>query len=88
MLGILALIKIASMTLLPIAAILFGVGLIFGSGARARLGRQRIEAQHGYDFMSLIAREAMQAARLVEIVIGIGGVVLGILRWSANRRWC
>ncbi len=32
-LGILALLKIAPMVLLPIAAIVFGIGLIFGSGA-------------------------------------------------------
>jgi hypothetical protein len=83
-LGILSLIRIAPMILLPIAAIVFGVGLIFGSGARARLARQMLEGSHGYDFMSLIAREAMQAARFVEIGIGIGGAVLGILALVGN----
>ncbi len=38
-----------------------------------------MEGFHGYDFMSLIAREAMYAATITEVVIGVGGVVLGIL---------
>ena len=40
-LGILALVGAGATTLLPIAAILYGAGLLVGSGAATRVGRFR-----------------------------------------------
>jgi hypothetical protein len=83
-LGILALLHIAAMILLPVAAIVFGVGLIFSSGTRATLARHLVEGFHGHEFSTLVAREAMQAVMVTEVCIGIGGAVLGILALIGN----
>lgn len=78
-LGILSLIGIAPMILIPAAAIVFGAALILDSGANARLGVQ--EARHSEEFKSResIIKETDYASAGVELLVGIGSIVLGIL---------
>ena len=78
-LGILALLETVPMTLIPVAVIVFGTGLLMASGATARLNELMVrggaEPQRAYR----LAREAVAAASGSEVLVGLGGVVLGIL---------
>lgn len=78
-LGILALLHVVPMVLLPVAVVVLGAGLVFGSGARARLSRVMIQTHRGYEFMRLMAREVVLGATAAELLVGISGAILGIL---------
>jgi hypothetical protein len=73
-LGLLALLGVASMTLEAVAAIVFGGALLFGSAATSKLDAlaSRSEARTA-------AREAVVAASGAEVMVGLGSAVLGIL---------
>jgi hypothetical protein len=74
-LGILALLKLAPITLLAIAVLGFAGGLLFGSGATSRvdtLGLYTGRAQH-------VAYQAVNAAAGTQALVGLGIAVLGIL---------
>lgn len=72
-LGVLALLGVATGTLEPIAAIVFGGALLFGSTTASRLERA---AAHGEP---TAAREAVAAASGAQVLVGLGSAVLGIL---------
>ena len=78
-LGILSLLGIAPMILIPAAAIVFGSALILDSGANARLSVP--EARHSEEFKSRekIIKETDYASAGVELLVGIGSIVLGIV---------
>jgi hypothetical protein len=78
-LGILSLLGIVSMILLPAAAIVFGSALILDSGANARLSV--LEARHSEEFKSRekIIKETAYASAGIELLVGIGSIVLGIV---------
>ncbi|HEY3820608.1 MAG TPA: hypothetical protein VGL81_25755 [Polyangiaceae bacterium] len=79
-LGILSLARIEWLTLLPIAAIVFGAGLLFASGAVARLSSIRSTSIATTEDMSdVVARESVYAASGTHVLVGVGAVVLGIL---------
>ncbi len=77
--GILSLAGIAPMTLIPIAALVFGATLILGSGATVRLNALDIEGSAVPDRVKRITHEAVTAAAGVQLLLGLAGVVLGIL---------
>ncbi|MDG5814581.1 hypothetical protein QA601_05810 [Chitinispirillales bacterium ANBcel5] len=77
-LGVLALLGIAPITLVSIAAIVYGGALILGSSATARINSlsfRNYETESG----SQAAQEALVAASGVQMLVGIGAAVLGIL---------
>jgi len=78
-LGILSLLGIAPMILVPSAAIVFGSALILDSGANARLSVP--EARHSEEFKSRenIIKETAYASAGIELLLGIGSIVLGIV---------
>jgi hypothetical protein len=78
-LGILSLLGIAPMILVPSAAIVFGSALILDSGANMRLSV--LEARHSEEFKSRenIIKETAYASAGVELLFGIGSMVLGIV---------
>jgi hypothetical protein len=75
MLGILALIGIATIPLLAISAIVFGGTLLFGSPAIYRASRAEPDAV----VLDVIARETAAGAAGAQALVGIGAITLGIL---------
>jgi hypothetical protein len=78
-LGILSLLGIVPMILLPVAAIVFGSALISDSAANTRLSV--LEAHHSDEFNSRenIIKKTAYASAGIELIVGIGSIVLGIV---------
>jgi len=76
-LGILALLGKDSMTLLAVAAIAVGAGLLMASGSMARL-ESLIRWEFGRNAESR-ANEMIYASAGSEVIVGVGAIVLGIL---------
>ncbi len=76
-LGILTLVGIDPLTLLPIAMIVFGGGMMFSSGAATRLNV--LGSPHTDEHTAMLAREAIWGATGMQVLVGAGAVVLGIL---------
>jgi hypothetical protein len=78
-LGVLALIGVTSTALMSVALIVLGGSLLLSSTATSRLNSLRI-AQHRHDeVFRAVAREAVSAASGAQVLLGMGGIVLGIL---------
>lgn len=78
-LGILSLLRLDPAALLPISAIVFGGSLIFAAGTTTRVAELRAWYA-GSDLRSReVEREAARSSASVEVLVGIGAVVLGIL---------
>ena len=78
-LGILALVKIAPVILMPAALIVYGITLMLSSGATHRLNAIEVEGSEETTRFKKIAHEAMSVSTALELVLGLGAVVLGIL---------
>ncbi len=79
-LGILAVLNVATMTLLPVAAMVFSVTLRFSSGCMARLNAVTVNGHDNWsDSTRRLAREAVNTAAGVQALAGIAGGVLGLL---------
>ncbi len=78
-LGILALLGIVPMMLLPVAAIVYGSGLMLGAGVTSRLNKLVIQGTNENELSQKVARGAVSAAAGVQILIGLAAVTLGIL---------
>ncbi len=78
-LGILGLANVYPLYLFPVAAIVFGVGLIFGAGTNVRLNEIELTHKHESPMARHIARQAVRGATGFQIIAGLAGVVLGIV---------
>lgn len=78
-LGILALLGLAPMTLTAVAAIVFGGTLLLSSGTATRLNCLAIDCHGLPDTTRRVAREAVFAAASVQVLVGLGGGILGLL---------
>jgi hypothetical protein len=79
-LGILALLGLIPLTLLAIAAIVFGGVLLIGSGTTARLAELEAAQFYGEHPRSHeVEREAARGAAGAQVFVGIAAIVLGIL---------
>lgn len=77
-LGILALIGIAPVTLLPVAAITFGGGLLIGAGATERLNEfPAFAGEHSRE--EAWSREVASTAVGAQVMVGLAALALGIL---------
>jgi hypothetical protein len=76
-LGILALFGIAPLPLMAIAVIAFGGALIMGSGATSRLNRFA-SITGANSNARIMAKEAVSTASGMQVLAGVGAVVLGI----------
>jgi hypothetical protein len=75
-LGILALIGVATPVLMSISAIVLGAGLLMASGAMARLeSLTRVESTAA----GSVTHDTVYAATGTEVLVGVGAIVLGIL---------
>jgi hypothetical protein len=78
-LGILALLGVIPGILAGVAAIIFGGASILGMGTTARLNDLEIEKKWDKETSRHIARTAVKAAEGMQILIGLGIIVLGII---------
>jgi len=78
-LGILGLLGVVPVTLSAVAALVFGGGLILGSGVTARINDLRVERPNEPEAYWRVAQEAVSAATGVQMFVGVGSLVLGIL---------
>jgi len=78
-LGVLALLNTAPLVLVPIAVIAYGAVFLMASGANARITDMLMRRGGASERMRLIAREAANAASGVEMLVGLGAIVTGIL---------
>jgi hypothetical protein len=78
-LGVLALVTVSPNVLLPVAVIVFGAALIGGSGDATRLYSLKLEQSGADERLQQVARESLSAGSSTQVLIGLGGVVLGIL---------
>jgi hypothetical protein len=78
-LGILSLLGLYPLVLVPVAVIVFGCTLLFGSGVTARLNVIELEGTDESATFKKIAHEAVSAAAGVEFLLGLGAGILGII---------
>jgi hypothetical protein len=78
-LGILTLLNISPAILMPVAAIVFGVALLFSSGITARLNHLQMPKSEEYEAFREVARESVHVATGVEILLGLSAMILGII---------
>lgn len=77
-LGILALLGVASAALISIAVIVYGAAMLFGSGAPVRMNA--LVSEEGMpSSANQVLREAAWASSGAQLLVGVGAVVLGIL---------
>lgn len=86
-LGILALLHIVPVTLLTVCAIVFGAALLMASGSNARLNaiRFRDPSVESYDWIHHVTAEILAAADGVQVLVGLGAIVLGIIALDTAR---
>ncbi len=78
-LGILSLAGLVPGILLPVAAIVFGVSLLMGLGTVARLNDLHIEMACDSQQSRHVARGMVKSAEGVQMLFGLGSIVLGVL---------
>lgn len=78
-LGILALMNIASETLVAIAVITFGLGAAMGSSVLSRLNALKLEALGSEGTHHKVAHDMLSAAVGTQLLSGVAAIVLGIL---------
>ncbi len=84
-LGILALIGMVPVTLLAVAAIVFGGALLLGAGANASLNSLMVE--HHYRTHEVARRMAgamVSGATGAQVLVGLAAIVLGIIALTGN----
>jgi hypothetical protein len=78
-LGILSLIGMVPNVLIPVSAIVFGAALILDSGANERLSAFEFRRSEQLKVSQRVIKEADHSAAGIQVLIGIGGIVLGII---------
>jgi hypothetical protein len=78
-LGILALVGVASETLSAIAVLLFGGAMLLGSGAMGRLSFLEITAGQSDEGLEHLAHDVVSLSTGAQLLTGLGAAILGIL---------
>jgi hypothetical protein len=78
-LGVLALVGINPLTLIAVAAIVYGASFLLGSGSTAHINSSWAGVSEQREFFRDVTREAISAASGVQFLIGVGVITLGIL---------
>ena len=78
-LGILALLRVDPAVLLPVSAIVLGVGLLFGSAAADRVNSPRFAGPVPPDTTGSVVRESVRMASGAHVLVGLAAIVLGII---------
>jgi len=78
-LGIIAILNVLPALLTPIAVIVFGVTLVFGSGVATWFDSLLIGRSGEHESYGKVAHEAVMASSGVQFILGMTAVVLGIM---------
>lgn len=78
-LGLLALLNVSPLILMPVAFIVYGVTLIFGSGVAAWLEALLTSRSGEHEKIGKVAHEAVEVSAGVQMILGVSTVILGIL---------
>ena len=78
-LGILGILNVLPLTLLPIAAIVYGAALILGAGATVRPSEITIAHGEAEALARHVTRQAVLATTGFQILVGLGAATLGII---------
>jgi hypothetical protein len=78
-LGLLALLHVVPLTLMAVAAVVFGGALLLGSGATSRLEEATFSGTETTGIRAGVAHEAVAAASGAQVLAGLGSIVLGII---------
>jgi len=78
-LGLLTLLGMAETVLLPVAAIVFGGALLLTCGATSKMNYVRMIGGTAEREQQMLARGGVASAAALQVLLGIGAVVLGIL---------
>ncbi len=78
-LGILAILKVLPLILTPVAILVYGVTLIFGSGVATWFDSLLTARTGEHEVYSKSAHDAMVASAGVQFILGLAGIVMGII---------
>jgi hypothetical protein len=78
-LGVLGILNVLPSVLLPIAAIVYGAGLVLGAGANVRINELVVVHREEYPMARRIIRQAVMATTGLQVLVGLGAVALGII---------
>ncbi len=78
-LGILGALNVYPTVLLPVAAIVFGAGLIIGAGANVRINELVVVHREDQPMARNLIRQAVLATTGLQVLVGLGAVTLGII---------
>jgi hypothetical protein len=78
-LGILAILNVSPMVLAPIAALVYGLTMIIGSGVTSRFDSLLIARSGEHETIGKVAHEAVEVSAGVQMFLGLAAVILGIL---------
>lgn len=84
-LGVLALLSLAPLTLMAIGIIAYGATLMLSAGTLTRLNRIETEEHPGPTSHETMARDAVLGGTAIQMLVGAGGVVLGIIALAGTR---
>lgn len=76
-LGVLAILGVASLSLMAIAAIVFGVSLLLGSGTTTHLNA--LPSDYEMASAARVAGEAVRASAGTQVLVGLASATLGVL---------
>ncbi len=78
-LGILSFFSANALTLMSVAGIVLGGGMVLSSGVVLRLNSVKIEVSEGPGEAKYAAQRAISGASFTQIFVGLGAMILGIL---------
>jgi hypothetical protein len=78
-LGVLGILNVLPSVLLPVAAIVYGGGLVIGAGANVRISELAVFHREEYPMVRRIIRQAVLATTGLQVLVGLGAVALGII---------
>ncbi len=83
-LGILGALNVYPAVLLPVAAIIFGAGLIVGAGANIRINELVVVHREDLPMARNVIRQAVLATTGLQVLVGLAAVALGIIALAGD----
>jgi len=83
-LGILGALNVYPAVVLPVAAIVFGAGLIIGAGANIRINELVVVHREDHPMARNVIRQAVLATTGLQVLVGVAAVVLGIIALAGD----
>jgi hypothetical protein len=78
-LGILALANVAPLTLMSVAAVVFGGAILLGCAANRAVNYLRVERWSSHPVVRQIAGDLVATANGAQVLVGLGAITLGII---------